>query len=130
MHFGMCSNRYTQWGSEIQPFKIRPFLRLDCKWFSLSYGYSCSPNHSKTGPFKIQTFVSGFQIFYDNMAAICSDFKWLGFRNSNHIWNWDRLQPNLFFDHSKSRLVQISDLHFYMYMEMQTSNWVLWEFFI
>ena len=30
------------------------------------------------------------------MAPICSDFKWLGFRISDPIQNPDNLQPNLF----------------------------------
>ena len=33
---------------------------------------------------------------FDKMAAICPDFKWLGFRISDPIQNLDHLQPNLF----------------------------------
>ena len=66
------------------------------KWLGFSYGYSYSPNHLKTGPFEIQTFLSGFQMVFDKMAAICLDFKWLGFRISDSIQNPDHLQPNLF----------------------------------
>ena len=40
--------------------------------------------------------LSGFQIVFDNMAAICLDFKWLGFRISDAIRNPDHWQPNLF----------------------------------
>ena len=32
----------------------------------------------------------------DKMAAIYSDFKWLGFQISDPIQNMDHLQPNLF----------------------------------
>ena len=62
----------------------------------LSYGYSYSPNHSKIRPFKICTFLSGFQMVFDKMAAICPDFKRSGFGISDHIQNLDHLQPNLF----------------------------------
>ena len=55
------------------------------KWSGFSYQ-----------PFEIQTFLSGFQMVFDKMAAICLDFKWLGFRISYPIRNPDHLQPNLF----------------------------------
>ena len=32
-------------------------------------------NHAKTGPFKIQTLLSGFQLVFDKMAAICRDLN-------------------------------------------------------
>ena len=38
------------------------------KWSCFGYGYS--PNHLKTGTFKIQTFLSRFQMFFDKMVAI------------------------------------------------------------
>ena len=66
------------------------------KWPGFSYGYSYSPNHSKTEPFEIQTFLSRFQMGLDKMAAICLDFEWLGFQISDPIWNSDQLQSNLF----------------------------------
>ena len=40
--------------------------------------------------------LSGFQIVFNKMAAICPDFKWLGFRISDAIQNPDHWQPNLF----------------------------------
>ena len=45
------------------------------------------------------------------MAAICLDFKWLGFWISDPIQNQDHLQPNLFLTIPKSRQVQIPDSH-------------------
>ena len=33
---------------------------------------------------------------FDKIAALCPDFKLLGFRISDHIQNPDHLQPNLF----------------------------------
>ena len=33
---------------------------------------------------------------FDKKAAICPDFKWLGFRTSDAIQNPDHLKPNLF----------------------------------
>ena len=39
--------------------ELRTFWRSDIKWSGLSYGYN--PNRSKTGLFKIKTFLSGFQ---------------------------------------------------------------------
>ena len=37
-----------------------------------------------------------FQKVTDKMAAICTDFKWLGFWISDPFQNPDHLQPNLF----------------------------------
>ena len=91
---------WIQLGSEIriqylETFEIQTFWRSDFKWSWFSYGYSYSPNHSKTGLFKIQTFLSGFQMAFDKMVAICPDFKWLGFWIPDPIWNPDYLQPRL-----------------------------------
>ena len=40
--------------------------------------------------------LSRFQMIFNQMAAICPDFKWLGFRISDPIGNQDHLQTNLF----------------------------------
>ena len=42
------------------------------------------------------TFLFKFQMFFDNMAAIYPDLKWLGFRISDAIKNPDHLQSSLF----------------------------------
>ena len=71
------------WNLEIwnpETFEIQTFGRLDFKWFGFkwsgySYAYSYSPNHSKTGPFEIRTFLSRFQMVFDKMAALCQDFR-------------------------------------------------------
>ena len=92
--------RQLQWVSEIRKqlkfglFEGRISNDPVFKWSGLSYGYS--PNHLKTRPFKIRPFLSGFQMVFDKMAAICQDFKWFGFRISDPIRNLDHLQPNLF----------------------------------
>ena len=39
----------------------------------------------RTSIFEIQTFLSGFQMVFDKMAAISPDFKWLGFQISDPI---------------------------------------------
>ena len=80
------------------------------KWLGFCNGYSYSSNHLKTGPFKIQTF--------------CSDFKWFLKNGSHFSWFQIVVLPDFrshsksrpfatqpLFDHSKSRLVQISDPH-------------------
>ena len=72
---------WTIWNQET--FEIWTFWSSDFKWsgfqmLGFNYGYSFSSNHSKTGPFKIRTFLSGFKMFFDKMAAICPNFKWLG----------------------------------------------------
>ena len=72
------------------------FLKIRFKWLGFRYGYSCSPNCSKTGPFKILMLMSRFQMVFDKMAAICPNFKWLGLQISDPIWNLYHLQPNLF----------------------------------
>ena len=74
--------------------------------YGYRYGYSYGPNYLKTGPFKIQTFLSILQIVFDKMAAFCQNFKWLGFPISDPIQNPDYLQTNLFSTtQTKSRLV-------------------------
>lgn len=72
-----------------------------CSGFSI--GYSYGRNHSKTGPVAIWTFLSKFQMVFDKMAAICADFKWLGFPvfRSHSKSRPFATQPLL--DHSKSR---------------------------
>ena len=57
----------------LETFEIWTFWRSDFKRTDLNYGYS--PNHSKTRPLKIWMFLSGFQMVYDKMAALCLDFK-------------------------------------------------------
>ena len=52
---------------------------------------------AKSQPFENRTiqnldFVSGFQIVFDKMSAICPDFKWI----TDPIRNPDHLKPNLF----------------------------------
>ena len=47
--------------------------------------YNCGPNHSKTGPYKIRKYLPRFQMVLDKMAAICLDFKCLGYWNSDPI---------------------------------------------
>ena len=65
-------------------------------------------NPLKMGPFKIQTFLSRFQMVFDKMASICPNLKWLvGFPNFISHSKSFATQP--LFDHSKSRLVRISD---------------------
>ena len=97
--------RQLQWVSEIRKqlkfglFEGRisndpVFKWSGLSWWPLSYGYS--PNHLKTRPFKIRPFLSGFQMVFDKMAAICQDFKWLSFLISDPISNPDHLQPNLY----------------------------------
>ena len=82
------------------------------QYVNLNYGYSFSPNHWKTGPFKIWTFLSGFQMVFDKIAAFCPDFNWLGFRLDFRFYFKSRpFATRPFLDHSKSRLGWISDLY-------------------
>ena len=57
------------------------------KWSGCSNGHSYSPNHSKTRPFKIRTFLSRFPMDFYQMAAICLELKWLCLRISDPIQN-------------------------------------------
>ena len=75
---------------------------------SFSNGYSYSPNHLKTWPFKIQRFFRISNGLWQNGGHL-SWFQMV--RLSDPIPNQDHLQPNLFSYHSKSRLVRISDPH-------------------
>ena len=103
-----CTNivviKAIQWGTENRTFENQKHLKSEIfegqisngpvlKWSGFSYGYS--PNHLKTRPFEVQTFLSRFQMVFDTMAAICPDSKWLGSQISEPIQNPDHLQPNL-----------------------------------
>ena len=84
------------------------FWRSDFKWSG--YGYCHSPNHLKTGPFKLQTFSSGFQFFWQNRTDM-SGFQMVGLPDfRSHLKSRPFVAQPLF-DHSKSRLVWISDSH-------------------
>ena len=76
-----------------------------------SYCYSHSPNHLKTGPYEIQTFLSEIQIVFDKMAAICW-FQMVGLLDFGSHSKSRPFEAQPLFDHSKSRLVWISDPHF------------------
>ena len=73
--------KQLQRGSEIEKhlksglFDSRISNGLVCKWSGFSYGDS--PNHLKTGPFKIWTFLSEFQMDFDKIAVTCPDFNGL-----------------------------------------------------
>ena len=45
-------------------------------------------------PFEIRKKISGFQMVFDKMAAICLDFKWLGIQISDPFQNPGHLKPN------------------------------------
>ena len=76
-----------------------------------SYCYSHSPNHLKTGPYEIQTFLSEIQIVFDKMAAICW-FQMVGLLDFGSHSKSRPFEAQPLFDHSKSRLVWISDPHY------------------
>ena len=95
VHSRSISNTVGIWNPNIwnpETFEIRTFWRSDFKWSGFSYQ-----------PFEIRTFLSGFQMFFDKMAAICPDFR------SHSKSRPFATQPVL--DHSKSRLGRISDPH-------------------
>ena len=72
------------------------------KWSSF-YSYSNGPHHLKTGPFKIWTFLSRFQMVFEKMVIIWPDLK--SRSKSRPFASWPR------FDDSKSGLVYISNTH-------------------
>ena len=49
--------------------------------------------------------------FFDKMAAICPHFKWLGFGISDPVQSLDHFATQPVFNSSKSQLVWISDPH-------------------
>ena len=77
----------------------------------LSLAIAMVPIAQKTGPFEIRTFLSGFQMLFDKMAAICPDIKWLNLRNLKCHLKSRSFANQLTFDHSKSGLIWISDPH-------------------
>ena len=91
--------------SEIRPFEIPKQVKSGIfegrisnglVFKSSGFSFCYSPNHLKTGQFKIRTILSGFQMVLVKMAPISSDFKWEGFHILDPIQNSDYLQPNLF----------------------------------
>ena len=70
----------------------------------LGYNYIYDPYHLQTIPLKIMIFLSRF-------AVICPDFECLGFWNSDPILKSRTFANQTLFEHSKSRLVQITDPH-------------------
>ena len=94
-----------QWRFKIWPFKIQKHLKSGLFEGQISnvpvfkgsgLGYSHSPNHLKTWPFKIWMFLSGFQMIFHKLVAICLDFKCLGFQISEPIRNPDHFELNNF----------------------------------
>ena len=80
---------WLQWGSEMQPFEILIDLKSRLlegqisndtvfKWSVFSYGYSYGPNHLKTGPFKIWTFLSILCAQSCALTSCCCCLDWLG----------------------------------------------------
>ena len=84
----------TIWNPETFKDKISNGLVYKASGFSFSCNYV--PNHSKTGPLKIRTFLFGFKMVLDKMAAIYLHFKGLAFETSGPIWRLDHLQTNYF----------------------------------
>ena len=99
-------NTGVQCGSEIRPFEIRndlksTFWRSDFKWSVFS--------HLKTGPFKIRTKKSGFQMVKTRWRLV--GFQMVGlpdFRSHSKSGPFTN-QP--LFDHLKSGQGRISDPH-------------------
>ena len=86
-----------QWGSEIRPFEIRKHLKSGLFEGLISNGPALAivptiqkPDHSKS-----KRFYPDFKCFFGKMAAICPDFKWLGFWILDPIQNPDHLHPKL-----------------------------------
>ena len=49
----------------------------------LAFAMAIVPTIWKTGLFKNRTFLTGFQMVFDRMAAICLDFKYLNVQQSD-----------------------------------------------
>ena len=92
----ISNGRIFKWSGLRCMLTLRTCRSLDIRFEENELIRVLTPDHSKTGPFVIQTFLSGFQMVFDKMAAICLDFKWLGLRISDPIQNPGNLQPNLF----------------------------------
>ena len=90
---------------------VLTFWWSDFKWLGFHYGYSYSPDHSKSRPFNIWTLLSGFQMCFHKMAAICLYFKYLGFWISHPISKSGLFATQPLFEHSESKLVWISDTY-------------------
>ena len=76
------------------------------KWLGFSYGYSYNTNPLKTGPFKMQTFLSGFQKCLTKWW-----FQMVGLPDFRSHSKCGPFATQPLFNHSKFRLVRISDPH-------------------
>ena len=70
----------TTWTAYVvKPMVLEGMVSKKFGIFPRNFCNGKSPNHVKTGPFKIRIFLAGFQMVSDQLAAICLDFIWLGF---------------------------------------------------
>ena len=87
---------------EIRPFEIQKHLKSALledlmstgpvfKGSGYSFIHGHGPYHSKTGPFEIRTFLSGFQMFLTKWS-----FLPISNLDSDAIQNPDHMQSNLF----------------------------------
>ena len=79
----------------------------------ISYGWALAmaiaivPTIKKTGPFEIWTFLSRLQIDFDKLSG----FQMVGLPDFRSCSKSRPFATQPIFDHSKSRLVRISDPH-------------------
>ena len=92
------------------------------EWSSFSYGYS--PNHSKTGPFKI--FVQISNGLWQNGGHV-SGFQIMGLLDFRSLLKSRPLSTQLLLDHLKSRLGQISDPHCIWFSNGWASRFQTWK---
>ena len=98
----------TIWNQET--FEVQTFRRLDFKWFGfnwLGFSYGYGPNHLKTRPYEIWTFSNDF---WQNDVHL-SRFQKVGQSDFRSHLKSGPFPTQPLFDHSKSRLVRISDPH-------------------
>ena len=97
----------VHWGSEIRNhlksglFESRISNGPVFNWPGFCYGYSYSLNHLETGPFQIRTIFSN--------GAHLSRFQMVWLRDFRFHFISGPLATQPLFNHSKSRLVRISD---------------------
>ena len=125
------AGNHVQWGSESRPFVNRKHLKSSLFEGQTSNGrdlaiasYS-SPKYLKTGIFEICTFLSRFQkVFFT---------KWSGFQKTglpdfrSHLKFRPFATQPPFLNHSKSRLVQISDPYCTIRVGIQIPDYLVFK---
>ena len=100
------------------------FFKINFNMVQFSEGWGLVPTIWKPCHMKSGCFCLAFQIVFDNMAAICLDFKWSGFRISDPVKFWTIWEPTVCwpFKNQKASRFQIPTV-FILYFIIKSNLW-------